>query len=644
MMTSAAATTTTSAAASASAAAWPGEEHDDPHSDDLRHSAASPRMLQNLHQHHHHQHFNHQRSDPVMVGDKVLIGLSVAGFAWSLLTSIFGMFHVELFLRAYDLPRTTYSAGNVVVMAVNTVAHVLGAYAVDHMAAVRVISSSARSELTGLSGCLFALCFITPFFRWSNGAAAAAADEGSGGGDWDLSTGLWDGIHYVLSLSLYYTGFAFSSIVMASVVNDNHHMSDHARVSYMASGKICNLLGSLVVTRIGLALFDPADLFRFRVFLVALVAFAWAMFAVAQFLISSDREALEDRKDHSLKLTVGYLLCPRSRPYAMRTSSAAGGYEHLSPPSLASPTHRRTGSGNIINSGAESPVPVRHLDNGASSKQQQQQQQQRLHWRQVARDFGRHANFRSWIGMELLLEAQTTFTSFFLKTFVDGLLLDAVLDRTACDWLLSMVRPSTEIVSVIIMYLPIRKYGYKEVYLQLFYWNLLLSSALLYVVHYSSKEMTSTTSIQQYVSLFLLVYPVLTGAVQSAGFHLAQADMVLEMKRNHALEGRYDEPSLAALFMGANALFCRPAESILPITAANVLDRIPSDEENDPALAYRERLLYLLVVPPLVCSVLQIVAWRGYDLTPYKTSRLRDELKKLRASRRPAPGASLEVI
>lgn len=604
--------------------------------DDVRQSATSPRMLHQHHQHHHHHsQYNHQRSDPVMVGDKVLIGLSVAGFAWSLLTSIFGMFHVELFLRAYDLPRTTYSAGNVVVMVVNTVAHVLGAYAIDHVAAARVISSSARSDLTGLSGCLFALCFVTPFFRWNN---HIAADADADGGALHLSTGLWDGIHYVVSLSLYYAGFAFSSIVMASVVNDNHHMSDHARVNYMASGKICNLLGSLVVTRIGLALFDPSDLYRFRMFLVALVAFAWTMFAVAQFLISSDRAALEDRKEHSLKLTLGYLLCPWSRPYAMRTSG--GTYDHLYSPSHASPTHRRTGSGSI-GGGADSPVPA-HLDNGTVNHHQQQQQ--RLHWRQVARDFGRHANFRSWIGMELLLEAQTTFTSFFLKTFVDGLLLDAVLDRTACDWLLSMVRPSTEIVSVIIMYLPIRRYGYKEVYLQLFYWNFLLSSALLYVIHSSSAEMTSPTTIHQYVSLFLLVYPVLTGAVQSAGFHLAQADMVLEMKRNHALEGRYDQPSLAALFMGANALFCRPAESILPITAANVLDGLPGDEENGPALAYRERLLYLLVVPPLVCSVLQIVAWRGYDLTPYKTSRLRDELKKLRASRRPPPGSSIEVI
>jgi hypothetical protein len=37
----------------------------------------------------------------------------------------------------------------------------------------------------------------------------------------------------------------------------------------------------------------------------------------------------------------------------------------------------------------------------------------------------------------------------------------------------------------------------------------------------------------------------------------------MEMKRKHAMEGRYDEPSLAGLFMGANALVCKPMKSIL---------------------------------------------------------------------------------
>jgi hypothetical protein len=197
-------------------------------------------------------------------------------------------------------------------------------------------------------------------------------------------------------------------------------------------------------------------------------------------------------------------------------------------------------------------------------------------------------------------------------------------------------------VSVIIMYLPIRRYGYSKVYLQLFWWNLLFSGALLYVVRsvpydYAVPPTSITMGILRFdsrvwVLVFLILYPVITGAVQSAGFHLAQADMVLEMKRNHALQGRYDEPSLAALFMGANALFCKPAESILPITSATVLDSVTPGTDGSGSSQYRDRLLYLLLVPPLVCSIFQLLVWRYYDLTPYKTSWLRDELKKLRPS------------
>ena len=97
---------------------------------------------------------------------------------------------------------------------------------------------------------------------------------------------------------------------------------------------------------------------------------------------------------------------------------------------------------------------------------------------------------------------------------------------------------------------------------------------------------------------FLIVHTIMTGAVQSAGFHLAMSDMVLEMKRNHAVEGRLDEPSLAGLFMGANALLCKPMESVLPIVAAYFLGNtdFSTNEQSESA---KNVLFYLLVVPPL---------------------------------------------
>ena len=126
------------------------------------------------------------------------------------------------------------------------------------------------------------------------------------------------------------------------------------------------------------------------------------------------------------------------------------------------------------------------------------------------------------------------------------------------------------------------------------------------------------------------MYPVITGATQ------------LEMKRKHILQGRHREPSLAGLFLGANALISKPVATILPITASRVLERDDDGRgdvggSDDVAAAAddaskRRRLFYLLVVPPLVCSCLQLLAWSRYDLTPKRTARMCDELKKLRKS------------
>ena len=56
------------------------------------------------------------------------------------------------------------------------------------------------------------------------------------------------------SMSLYDTMYAFMCILMGSVITDNHDMSDHDRVRFMACGKVVNLVASFLVARIGLAI------------------------------------------------------------------------------------------------------------------------------------------------------------------------------------------------------------------------------------------------------------------------------------------------------------------------------------------------------------------------------------------------------
>ena len=221
--------------------------------------------------------------------------------------------------------------------------------------------------------------------------------------------------------------------------------------------------------------------------------------------------------------------------------------------------------------------------------------------------------------MELLLESQTSFSTSFLKTFVDRLIRGESITRDTCDVVLSLLRPLTQIVGIL-CYIPIRRVGYPRVYMWLFGSNLVLSLICLLFGCPSNSYLTLA---------FLVVYNVLTGAVMSAGFHLAMSDMVLEMKYKHAVDHRYDEPSLAGMFMGANALLCKPVQSFLPVVAAVFLDDTEFQTEKKSESA-EWVLFYLLVMPPLFFSGLQILSWSHYTLLPGKADKLRGELRRLK--------------
>jgi Na+/melibiose symporter-like transporter len=302
--------------------------------------------------------------------------------------------------------------------------------------------------------------------------------------------------------------------MLASIVTDSHSMTEKKRVEFMASGKAVNLITTFVVARIGLAIFDEENLYRFRVFLAILAAVTMALFLMGQSMIQGDhfwRRVRSLRRWRGMKNLISMLW----------RSEVVDDTKH--PPSTpTSPDRPR-----------------------------------KLRWRRILWDFASHQNFRAWAVAEMLLQAQITFNGNFLKTFVDHLLLDD-FGRDTSDWLLSLVWPVTQIATIFV-YLPMQRWGYSRVYLVLFSANFVLSHVLFWFVGESSNNGILT---------FLLVYSVSTRAVQSAGFHLAMADMVLEMKRRHAKEGRHDEPSVAGLFMGANALLCVRTQAPSSISGA----------------------------------------------------------------------------
>lgn len=379
----------------------------------------------------------------------------------------------------------------------------------------------------------------------------------------------YDNIHFIVTTSMYDTLYSFTAILLGSLVTDNHHMTDMERVNFMASGKVVNLFAAFFIAKIGLDYFETNDLYQlnqFRIFLVVLALFVAVLFLISQMMI----------------------------------------HYHVI-------LHRET-------------MTISVLNNHIPQKQSPQTTARPIQPKQVMQDFWRYKNFWAWIGMEIFLESQISFSNAFLKTFVDQLVHNAGVSRENCDWLLSIIRPLS-LVCTILCYIPIRRIGYKRIYPVLFATNFILSLCM-----WLSASHESTSAI----ILFLIIYSATTGAVATAGFHLAMSDMVLEMKKMHAVEGRFDEASLAGLFLGVNALFCQPAESILPAVAANMLDTLDLTSEGNEDV---QRVLFkLLILPPLLFSCVEWISWRRFTLTPGATNQMREMLKKIESDPRISKG------
>ena len=413
----------------------------------------------------------------------VLMGLNVAGAAQALLTTIFRLFHVDVFLQSYKLPLESYSSGTFVVSVVTTISSVVGSWMVDTTATKR-----DRTESVGQTGFYFVACFLTPFYGFHS---------------------QWGTLHFILTVSLYQTLYSYTAILLGSIVTDSHTMTQQQRVAFMASGKAVNLLLSFVVGRIALMTFQEDNLHSFRVFLVILAGVTLFLFALADSMIR------------------GTFLWQYLR--SLRHLNAVK--------TIFSLFTRNDSSGTTTNTVTDADFSTNSVKSDRPKK--------RLRWRRIVADFAKHHNFRVWVVMEMLLHSQITFNANFLKTFVDHLLVEE-FGRETSDWVLSFVGPMSQFVTII-AYIPIQRWGYPRVYLILFVSNFFLSNILLWFAGATSSYM---------ICAFLMVYSISTRAVQSAGFHLAMADMVLETKRKHARDGRYDEPSVAGLFMGANALLC----------------------------------------------------------------------------------------
>ena len=559
---------------------------------------------------------------------RALIGLGIAGLGGTLVADAFGMFYVDCFLRSYRLPPRVFGIGSAVFAVINTANDVAGAYLCDRYAA-GAPGNNRREDLVGLSGCLFAVSLLLPFFRWGPPRAP-----------------FWDGLHFVGSLSVYDTMFSFNCILQGSIVSDNHSMTDRQRIAFFAARDLVGIVAPLVVTKIGLGLFDAGNLRPFRIYCIVLVAVSCLLCTWGQALIAPGvlggfgglpAWLGGGRRSGSSSSTTGYAKVAAAATTTTTTTAITDVEGDREP-------GNHDDDGDRLRDGPNVTTAATGNDRGHADA---------LGFRRVVSDFAAHPNFRYWIGMEMLMEGQNTFLGNFQKTFVDQLILRADdvdgdesgggWSREACDWLLALLDPATQIVGLL-LFLPIRRYGYARLYRVVFATNALLAVGLLVSNGFGNNNNNDggsgggTTAI----AAFLVAAVVGSNAMAGAGFGLAMCDMVLEMKHAHTVVERRPNPaSMAGLFMGVNALFCKPAESVLPILAASFLgegysDADAADAAGDDGAAVATGLdhsaktvLYrLLVFPPLVCSVLQALLWSRYSLVPETTERLRAELRE----------------
>lgn len=487
---------------------------------------------------------------------EILQGLTIAGVVVCCLRTIFALFHVELFLRAYQLPYATYSFGRVLFSVLSTGFTLVGARWLDSKVATTRLE---RIDLVGWLGILLAFSFILPFGRfWQPDADS-------------LYWQAFDGLHFVVSLTLYDTLSTITTISLASAVSDDHNMTDQERIANQSSSQLYNLVASLIVATLGIKLFDPQGLANFQIYVVLLAALAIFVFGAAQSIISGKY------RDYT------------SRNQKKRLWNIWKGWTVAIPKEIRMPT------------GMESSYSNNATDEAKRSK---------IVWRQVVKDLWNHSNFLRWLVLEMLLEMQTHFVLSFFKTFVDQLLVD--VPHIISDWSLTLLQPMHQLMTIA-CYVPIKYYGYPRVYTVGFVILWLLSSVTLLVA--------SPTGATSWTLVFLVVYAVGSEALRASAFYLVMSDLVLELKQSYTQQGRMNEPSLAGLLLGATTLVCKPMQSLLPILAATLLDAYPQQP--------REVLFYLLVLPPWICSMLQLWVWMKYDLHPHRTYELKEELQEI---------------
>ncbi|EQC41558.1 hypothetical protein, variant [Saprolegnia diclina VS20] len=218
-------------------------------------------------------------------------------------------------------------------------------------------------------------------------------------------------------------------------------------------------------------------------------------------------------------------------------------------------------------------------------------------------DFYHLHNFRYWLGMEMCLETQCNFNKHYLRIFLVHFAAGLWSPATIASVIASL--PLLKQLVKLLVFSVMDRIGVYRLYHDSFVTKLVAVVGTLYAVHTFPHPSVVLVA-------FLLLNMVVT-ELPTGGFPIAMSNMHKELSLRRQETGRGVVASSSAMFMGLNAVFCKPMDSLLPILAAMQLDAAGFQaNENSPAVSVA--MTRLLVYPPLILSLLQLWSWRRYTL------------------------------
>ncbi|OQR82998.1 hypothetical protein ACHHYP_15208 [Achlya hypogyna] len=227
-------------------------------------------------------------------------------------------------------------------------------------------------------------------------------------------------------------------------------------------------------------------------------------------------------------------------------------------------------------------------------------------------DFYHLKNFRYWLGMEMCLETQSNFNRHYLRVFL-GHFAGGLWSPATLTTVISGLPLLKQLVKLGV-YSVMDRVGVYRLYQSSFIAKFVAASLTFIVV-----QSVSTTPYMLLVTF--LIFNAIATELPTGGFPIAMSNMHKELSLHRLHTGRGLVPSSSAMFMGLNAVFCKPMDSLLPILAATQLDAAGyQTDKSSPRVA--DTMVHLLLFPPLLLSGIQLWSWRRYTLNADKLATI----------------------